>query len=90
MQRSPSRRAAVGLLAAISLIGAAPAASATTPPPQAAQVAKTCGSRVHAVIGGAEKCLQRGQFCARASDRQYRRYGFHCYKRDARGNYHLT
>jgi hypothetical protein len=43
-----------------------------------------------AVIGGKQKCLRRGQFCAKASDSQYRRYGFRCVKRDARGNYHLT
>lgn len=54
-------------------------------------VSKTCsGSFTHAVIRGSEKCLRRGQFCARAADSQYRRYGFQCSKRDARGNYHLT
>jgi hypothetical protein len=45
---------------------------------------------VHARIGGKHKCLQRGQFCARGYKRQYPRYGFHCNKRDARGNWHLT
>jgi hypothetical protein len=56
-----------------------------------AAVAKTCSSGFkHAVINGAEKCLRRGEFCARAADRQYRRYGYRCTKRDARGNYHLT
>ena len=29
-------------------------------------------------IGGATKCLQRGQFCSPSSKRQYPRYGFHC------------
>jgi hypothetical protein len=53
--------------------------------------ARTCGNGyTHAVIGGAEKCLRRGQFCARRHDRQYERYGFRCIKRDRRGNYHLT
>jgi hypothetical protein len=42
------------------------------------------------VINGSHKCLLRGQFCARRADSQYHRYGFHCHKRDARGNYHLT
>ena len=57
----------------------------------ATAVAKTCsGSYTHAVIGGSHKCLRRGQFCARARDRQYHRYGFHCHNRDARGNYHLS
>jgi hypothetical protein len=53
-------------------------------------MAKPCSSGyTHAVIGGAHKCLRRGQFCAHGYDRQYHRYGFHCHKRDARGNYHL-
>jgi hypothetical protein len=53
--------------------------------------AKTCSSSsTHAVIGGSHKCLRRGQFCARAKDSSYHRYGFHCHKRDARGSYHLT
>jgi hypothetical protein len=30
------------------------------------------------VIGGAEKCLRRGQYCASAYKRQYNRYGFRC------------
>ena len=50
----------------------------------------SCSRGKHAVIGGAHKCLARGQFCARARDREYHRYGFHCHTRDARGNYHLT
>jgi len=66
----------------------APAAPVSTPP---AIVAKACSGRfVHGVIDGAEKCLARGEFCAHAADRQYRRYGFHCTKRDANGRYHLT
>jgi hypothetical protein len=86
------RLAALG--AAASLFVAAPAVapvfheSPVTPP---SALAKTCSaSFTHAVINGAEKCLRHGQFCARAADRQYRRYGFRCYKRDARSSYHLS
>lgn len=62
--------------------------SAVAPAPV---IAKTCSSGYkHAVIGGSHKCLRRGQYCARARDREYHRYGFHCHKRDARGSYHLT
>jgi hypothetical protein len=43
-----------------------------------------------AVIGGKHKRLRRGQYCAHARDREYHRYGFHCHKRDGRGDYHLT
>lgn len=34
---------------------------------------------VHAIIRGSHKCLRRGQACARALDRHYHRYGFHCH-----------
>jgi hypothetical protein len=41
--------------------------------------AKTCsGGYTHAVIGGAQKCLRAGEYCARAERRQYTRYGFSC------------
>jgi hypothetical protein len=84
------RKLVVAALAAASLAAAAPA-SAPAQQPITATVAKTCSSGwTHATIGGAQKCLRRGQFCAHRYDRQYRRYGFHCRKRDARGNYHLT
>jgi opacity protein-like surface antigen len=84
------RKFLVAALAAASFAAAAPA-TAPAQPPVAANVAKSCSSGwKHAVIGGAHKCLRRGQFCAHRYDRQYRRYGYHCRKQDARGNYHLT
>ena len=83
------RRILVAALAAASLAAGAPAASAHAP--VEAVAAESCSSGwTHAVINGSHKCLRRGQFCARAADRQYHRYGFHCHKRDYRGNYHLT
>lgn len=82
------RRRSLALLASVALVAAAPAASPVAP---SAAIAKSCGSGyTHAVISGSHKCLRRGQYCARGSDRQYHRYGFHCHKRDARGNYHLS
>lgn len=44
-----------------------------------------------AVIAGESKCIARGQFCKRtaAAQRDYRRYGLSCTKRDSRGKYHL-
>ena len=78
---------ATGLLGAVG--AGAPADAAPSAP--VAIATKTCSGRfVHGVINGAEKCLARGEFCARAADRQYRRYGFHCTKRDANGRYHLA
>jgi len=54
---------------------ATPAAPASTP----AVVAKHCSaSYTHAVIGGVEKCLRAGEFCAHRYDRQYRHYGYRC------------
>ena len=87
------RRSLAAAIAALGIAAAAPVVAPATPPAMqpAMQPTKTCsGSFVHGVIQGAEKCLRRGEFCARAADRQYRRYGFRCVSRDARGNYHLT
>jgi hypothetical protein len=42
-----------------------------------------------AKIGGEPKCIARGQFCARAHARDYRRYGLSCTKRDVNGRCHL-
>ena len=82
---------AAGVLAAGVLGSAAAGAPAAPPSAPAAIVTKTCSGRfVHGVINGSEKCLARGEFCARAADRQYRRYGFRCTQRDASGRYHLT
>lgn len=88
------KRRLATLAVAATLFGAAPAIApsvhgfAVAP---TAATAKTCSSGYkHAVISGVHKCLRRGQFCARAKDRTYHRYGFHCHKRDSRGNYHLT
>jgi hypothetical protein len=87
------RRRFAALIAAAALLGL-PVAQSSAQPVSAtttAAAAKPCSSGYkHAVISGAHKCLRRGQFCARSADRQYHRYGFHCHKRDSRGNYHLT
>jgi hypothetical protein len=55
-----------------------------------ALTSKSCARGTHAVISGAHKCLMRGQFCAHAQDRTYRRYGFRCTKTDYNGRYHLS
>lgn len=72
----------------LAFVGGLPAGASARP---IAVAAKTCGAGyVHAVIGGSQKCLRRGEFCAHRYARQYRRYGFSCTSTDARGNYHLT
>jgi hypothetical protein len=90
--RNLLRRFIVGGIAALGLLGSAPVvAPAALPVAHQSIVSKTCsGSFTHAVINGSEKCLRRGQFCARAADRTYRQYGFRCTKRDASGRYHLS
>ena len=88
------KRRLVALGAAASLVVAAPAVAPVVhgaPVTPSAALAKTCsGSFKHAVINGTEKCLHRGEFCARAADGQYRRYGFRCTRRDAGGRYRLS
>ncbi|MGZ4256510.1 MAG: hypothetical protein ACXVRE_01955 [Gaiellaceae bacterium] len=77
---------AAGLAAALGLWAATPAA-----PAQPVAVAKTCSAGyTHAVIGGQQKCLRTGEYCAHRYDRQYKRYGYRCIRRDKNGRYHLT
>jgi hypothetical protein len=87
------RRIALLLAVAAAAFGGAAVApeSARLPLTEAAS-AHSCSRGKHAVIGGAHKCLSRGQFCSIARDREYHRYGFHCHRssRDSRGSYHLT
>lgn len=81
------RLAVLGAVVGLTFIGGAPGAAATP----TAVVTKTCSAGyAHAVIGGSQKCLRRGEFCAHRYAAQYVRYGFHCTATDARGNYHLT
>jgi hypothetical protein len=56
--------------------------------PPAAVAAKTCSAGyTHAIIGGAQKCLRRGEYCAVADRRQYPRYGYVC--KNVSGTYRL-
>ena len=80
----------VALVAALALGVAVPAAQApATQPvraPHIAFAAKKCGAGyTPAKIGGKKKCLRRGQFCAKAYKKQYKKYGFTCAKD---GKYH--
>lgn len=86
------RQRFVAVLAAASLFSAVPAvAPVFDGSPVAAAYAKSCSGYVKAQINGQTKCLRRGQFCARAADRQYRRYGFRCTRYDSKvGRYRLT
>lgn len=71
-------RSTLAALAALAACIAVPSSAA----------AKTCsGAYVHAVIGGEQKCLGRGEYCAVRDKRQYRRYGFAC--EDVDGSYRL-
>jgi ABC-type sugar transport system substrate-binding protein len=73
------KRLFVATLAAVLSIAAGSAASAAPAHFSPTIVAKTCSAGYkHAVIGGAEKCLRAGEFCAHRYDRQYKRYGFRC------------
>lgn len=65
---------------ALGLAAAGPIAAATaTPTHRPTTTSKSCSAGYkHALIGGSEKCLRRGQFCASSHKRQYVRYGFRC------------
>jgi len=78
------RRFIVGGIAALGLLGAAPVVA-----PAAPAKSPTIATCKQATIGGNSRCIARGQFCARAHARDYRRYGLACTYRDANGRYHL-
>ena len=87
------RRLALVLTVAAAAFGGVALAPATESLPLTeAASAHSCSRGTHAVIGGAHKCLSRGQFCAIAWERDYHRYGFSLPRasRDSRGHYHLT
>lgn len=66
-------RKIISVLAASAAIGGGLAVVPTS------AMAKTCSAGyTHAVIGGAQKCLRRGEFCSVSESRQYHRYGFDC------------
>jgi hypothetical protein len=70
-----------GLLAALALLGAVPAASVDAAPAGVphAVAAKTCpAGYTHASLSWGEKCLRAGQFCKKGANREYHRYGYHC------------
>jgi hypothetical protein len=83
------------IAAVLSLLGAGAGVAAPAAAPareHAARVTqlKSCkpGYR-RAVIGGEQKCLHAGQFCAKSRAREYRRYGFVC-KPGSGGRYRLS
>ena len=77
---------ALAALAAVTSSPAKPLAAATT------TAARVCSSGYkHAVIGGQEKCLRAGEFCAHRYDSQYHRYGYRCIRFYSNiGRYRLT
>jgi hypothetical protein len=73
---------------AVSSLAALPAAPAAVADRGGPIASAAC---THATIEGQSKCIARGQFCAHNSraERDYRKYGFTCSKRDRNGRYHL-
>lgn len=68
------------------LMTAAFAAPAAIP---SAAMAKTCSAGyTHAVIGGQQKCLRAGEYCARRYQKQYLHYHYTC-NHYVSGRWHL-
>ena len=82
------RRLMASIVVAIVIaVGAVTASFGAAP---TATVAKTCGDGyTHAVIGGVQKCLRRGEFCSYWLRNQYHRYGFNCVSLEPSETYHL-
>jgi hypothetical protein len=72
--RSPMRSITVVLLATTAIT--LPSVQATATP--IATSAKVCHRGTSARIGGAQKCLQAGEYCATRYEAQYERYGYEC------------
>lgn len=73
--RAPMRAVTVALLAAVAVT--LPTSAQATAAPVTSS-AKICHRGLPARIGGAQKCLQAGEYCATRYERQYERYGFAC------------
>ncbi len=89
---SSGRKLAVLLAAVLAALAAATSSPAKPLAPAPTAAAKSCSSSyTHAVIGGQEKCLRAGEFCAHRYDSQYRTYGYRCIRFYASvGRYRLT
>jgi hypothetical protein len=75
------RKRYITAIAALSLAAAAPVAADSVAASPQAQSAHTCRSGyTHAHLPWGQKCLKRGQFCKKAQDRAYHRYGYHCHR----------
>src|ERR1700753_4214912 len=70
---------AVATATSVALLTAAVPGGASAKAPVRATAAKACSSGyVSARIGGEQKCLRRGEYCARGYASQYHRYGYNC------------
>lgn len=73
--RAITQSLAVVLLAIAAIVLPSSVQATTTP---AASAAKVCHRGTPARIGGAQKCLQSGEYCATRYESQYERYGYAC------------
>jgi hypothetical protein len=76
-----------GIVAASMMLGLPMGATATATPSSSGPVAQIACKR--ATIGGQSRCIARGQYCAKRYERDYRKYGYSCSKKDSRGRWHL-
>jgi hypothetical protein len=73
------RRVLHALIIAALAVGAGTAGS-NADQPASIVAAKSCGSGyTHAVLPNGHKCLRAGQYCKKAWDSRYHKYGFHCH-----------
>jgi hypothetical protein len=91
-QTSSGRKLAILIATALAALAAATGSTAKPLASGPTFTARSCSSGYkHAVIGGQEKCLRAGEFCAHRYDSQYRRYGYRCIRFYSNvGQYRLT
>lgn len=73
------KRYLTALVAALAIAFVPATAGASQHHTATAHIAKHCSAGyTHARIGGAQKCLRRGEFWAKRYKKQYRHYGYRC------------
>jgi hypothetical protein len=66
------------VFAALAFVGLVPFSGAAQAHPTSHAISQCSISYTHATIGGASKCLRRGEYCTVQYKTTYRHYGFTC------------
>jgi hypothetical protein len=68
----------LAVLTALAFVGLVPFSGMAQAHPASHAISECSSSYTHASIGGASKCLRRGEYCAVRYKTTYRHYGYTC------------